>query len=102
MNLGIPKDSPGKIIGGETAMWSEQTGPTVLDGRLWPRSAAAAEIYWSGSYDEDNKRRTVKDVAERFHDWNYRLQARRINSEPIQPKFCAKDPGLCDIHKPVL
>ncbi|KAG1464348.1 hypothetical protein G6F55_001835 [Rhizopus delemar] len=102
MNLGIPKDSPGKIIGGETAMWSEQTGPTVLDGRLWPRSAAAAEIYWSGSYDEDNKRRTVKDVAERFHDWNYRLQARGINSEPIQPKFCAKNPGLCDIHKPAL
>ncbi|CAO3664780.1 unnamed protein product [Rhizopus stolonifer] len=100
MTMNIPKDSPGKIIGGETAMWSEQTGSTVLDGRLWPRSAAAAEIYWSGSYDKDNNRRTVKDVAERFHDWNYRLQSRGISSEPIQPKYCAKNPGLCDLHEP--
>ncbi|ORE03813.1 hypothetical protein BCV72DRAFT_257614 [Rhizopus microsporus var. microsporus] len=100
MTLGISESSLGKIIGGEAAMWSEQTGHTVLEGRLWPRSAAAAEVFWSGSYDENNNRRTVKEVAERFHDWNYRLQARGINSEPIQPKYCAKNPGLCDLHAP--
>lgn len=100
MTLDISESSPGKIIGGEAAMWSEQTGHTVLEGRLWPRSAAAAEVFWSGSYDEDKNRRTVKDAAERFHDWNYRLQARGINSEPIQPKYCAKNPGLCDLHAP--
>ncbi|KAI8973000.1 glycoside hydrolase superfamily [Pilobolus umbonatus] len=92
--------SPGKVLGGEVAMWSEQTGPTVLDGRLWPRSAAAAELYWSGSYDNQGQRRTLESVSERFYDWGYRLQTRGILSEPTQPKWCALNPGQCDLNPP--
>lgn len=68
----ISKDHKGKVLGGELAMWAEQTGPTVIDSRLWPRSSAAAGLYWSGSYDRDGERRTVKQPSERFYDWVYR------------------------------
>ncbi|KAI8060395.1 glycoside hydrolase superfamily [Gilbertella persicaria] len=98
MTLGIDKSHPGQVLGGEVAMWSEQTGPTVIDGRLWPRSAAAAELYWSGSYDKQGERRTIKTASERFYDWVYRLQARGINAEPVQPKYCAQHPHACDLH----
>ncbi|CAO3637158.1 unnamed protein product [Cunninghamella blakesleeana] len=95
------KDTPGKVLGVELALWAEQSGPTVLDSKLWPRSAAAAEITWSGSYDKDGKRRTVNgDVMARFSDWVYHLQARGIGAAPIQPKFCAKHPHACDLNEP--
>jgi hexosaminidase len=100
MNMDIPADSPGKVLGGEVAMWSEQTGPSVLDGRLWPRAAAAAEIYWSGNHDKQTGvRRTVKEVSPRFYDWVYRLQSRGIAAEPVQPKWCARHPGECDLNE---
>lgn len=97
MTLGITETQKGKVLGGEIAMWSEQTGPTVMDGRIWPRSAAAAEIYWSGSYTEEGERRTIQQVSERFYDWVYHLQARGIDAEPVQPKYCAQHPNACNL-----
>jgi hexosaminidase len=100
MTYGISKDHKGRILGGEVAVWSEQTGPQVIEGRLFPRASAAAEVYWSGSYDNKGNRRTVEQVSERFYDWVYRLQARGINAEPVQPKWCARNPGGCDLSDP--
>lgn len=97
MTLGIEKSHMGKVLGGEMAMWSEQTGPTVVEGRVWPRSSAAAEVYWSGSYDAQGRRRTVEMVSERFYDWVYRLQTRGIQAEPVQPKYCAQHPNACNL-----
>ncbi|SAM02102.1 hypothetical protein [Absidia glauca] len=97
---GVSKNHPGKVLGVELALWSEQSGPTVLDMKLWPRSAAAAEIFWSGPYDKKNKRRTLGEVQPRFNDWVYRLQARNIAAIPIQPKYCAKHPHACDLNDP--
>ncbi|KAI9496501.1 glycoside hydrolase superfamily [Zychaea mexicana] len=100
MTYGIPDDSPGKIIGGEVAMWNEQGGPTVLDSKLWPRSSAAAEVWWSGSYNQDGNRRSVRDLQPRIMDWNYRLVARGIDAQPLQPLWCVKHPERCDLNDP--
>jgi hexosaminidase len=100
MTYGQEESYEGKILGGEVALWSEQSDYHVLDGRLWPRAASAAEVYWSGSYDNKGERRTVKAVSERFYDWVYRLQDRGINAEPVQPKYCALHPGACDLNDP--
>lgn len=97
LTAGVNKSHKGKILGGELAIWGEQAGPTVIDGLMWPRSAAAAELYWSGSYDTNGNKRTVKSVSERFYDWVYRLQARGINAEPTQPKYCVQHPGACNV-----
>ncbi|KAI9264831.1 glycoside hydrolase superfamily [Sporodiniella umbellata] len=87
------------VLGGEVALWSEQSGPTVLDARLWPRSAAAAEIYWSGSYDSHGARRTLGEVQPRFNDWTLRLMSRGIDAEPNTSRWCLLHPNQCNLEE---
>ncbi len=45
----VTRDLQHLIIGGEAALWTEQTDEHNLDAKVWPRAAAAAEVFWSGS-----------------------------------------------------
>ena len=36
-----------RVLGAEAPLWGELVTDEMLDGRLWPRAAAAAELYWS-------------------------------------------------------
>ncbi|KAI8143947.1 glycoside hydrolase superfamily [Fennellomyces sp. T-0311] len=100
MEYGIAADSPGKVLGGEVPLWAEQVGPTVLDMKLWPRGGAAAELWWSGSYDKEGNRRTARNLLPRISDWNYRLIARGIAAQPLQPLWCVKHPERCNLNDP--
>lgn len=50
-----------------------------------PRSAAAAEVMWSGRYDQTGKQRDLNDAMPRIFDWRYRLVKRGIQAEALQP-----------------
>ncbi len=47
-----PEESK-RILGGEVTMWTELATPRTLDSRIWPRSIAIAERFWSPAHVTD-------------------------------------------------
>jgi hexosaminidase len=49
----LTSDQQKLILGGEICMWSEQLYSETVDSRIWPRSLAIAERFWSPQSDRD-------------------------------------------------
>ncbi|KAI1319433.1 hypothetical protein EDD11_004010 [Mortierella claussenii] len=88
-------DQQKMVYGGEICMWSEQTSPSNLDPNLWPRSAAAAEILWSGSQDEQGQSRPLLHAAKRLAAVRDRLVEMGVNAAPLFPSWCRHHPETC-------
>jgi hexosaminidase len=60
----LTKEEREKILGAEATMWSELVTPQTIDSRIWPRTAAIAERFWSPKNitDIDNMRKRLKVV----------------------------------------
>jgi len=93
------------ILGGEATMWSEMVSPENVDSRIWPRTAAIAERFWSPDYvrDVDDMYRRLKTVSFHLeelgltHIKNYAVMLRRLtDNAPIEPLKT-----LVDIIEPV-
>jgi hexosaminidase len=56
------------ILGGEVCMWAEQITPQTVDSRIWPRTAALAERFWS-----TRETRDVPDMYRRLAVESIRL-----------------------------
>ena len=58
------------ILGGEVAMWSEQLDAHTIDSRIWPRTAAIAERFWSSQSATD-----VNDMYRRLEPVSIALES---------------------------
>ena len=47
-NIDLTSEQKKFILGGEATMWSELVDSNNIDTRIWPRTAAIAEVLWSG------------------------------------------------------
>ncbi len=66
---GLTAEQAALIQGGEACMWGEQLTSTTIDSRIWPRTAAVAERFWSPANDRD-----VNDMYRRLTVENLRLE----------------------------
>jgi hexosaminidase len=92
------------VLGGEAAMWTEMVTAEMLDGRLWPRTAAVAERLWSPRQvrDADAMERRLLVVGgglERLgsrHEADPRLMVERMapgDPDPLLALWSAVEPA---------
>lgn len=77
------------VIGGETALWTEQVDSVLVDVKIWPRAAALAERLWA---EPDS---TWFHAEQRMLKHRERLVKRGIAAESLQPEWCMQNQGHC-------
>ncbi|UZJ56163.1 hypothetical protein CBS101457_005483 [Exobasidium rhododendri] len=91
-------DGPKRVLGGESALWSEQVDSGNLDSLLWPRALSGAEVFWTGADFTANgkqEKRSLLQAENRLHEMRGRVRAMGVLTSPIQPLWCALRPGSC-------
>lgn len=93
------------ILGGEVPSWAEFNTPEVVDARIWPRTAALAERFWSAKEvrNVDDMYRRLERVSfqleelEIQHIRNYEMMLRRLtDNNDIASLKC-----LADLVEPI-
>ena len=96
------------VLGGEATMWSEYVNWENIDGRIWPRTAAIAERYWSPeSVTDANSMYARLDIISQRLEWvglTHRSQPRKMLHRiagPASAEEFAALMALADLLEPV-
>lgn len=73
----LTPEQQARILGGEAAMWSEFVTPENIDSRIWPRTAAIAERFWSPQQ--------VRDVGSMYR--RLAIVSQRLEYYGLEPQF---------------
>lgn len=77
---GIPPEQRRHILGGQCCNWSEYTcNETELQWKMWPRTCATAEVFWSPAETRD-----FADFGRRMQEHRRRLIAQHVNCAPLK------------------
>ena len=88
----ITSDLEHLIEGGEVHLWSEQSDPVVLDQKVWPRAASAAEVMWSGPRNAS----MIEAASKRLAEWRERVVLDHgVQAGVVQMTWCLMEGG-CD------
>jgi hexosaminidase len=65
----LTAEEKARVLGGEATMWSEFVTPENVDSRIWPRTAAIAERFWSAQdvRDVDSMYRRMAVVSQKLN-----------------------------------
>ena len=69
-NTILTVEEKARILGGEATMWSELVTSATIDSRIWPRTAAIAERFWSSEniIDINSLRKRLKNISFRLEE----------------------------------
>ncbi|KAJ8975881.1 hypothetical protein NQ317_015214 [Molorchus minor] len=88
---GIAGNKKDQILGSEATLWTEQADTSSVDGRLWPRAAALAEVLWS------EPSTGWQEAEHRFLIHRERLVSLGIDADAIEPQWCLMNEENCRI-----
>jgi hexosaminidase len=80
-----------RILGGEATMWSEYVNWENVDSRIWPRTAAIAERYWSPQGTTD-----VASMYARMEAESTRLEWLGLTHRTFQRQMVHRMAGVAD------
>lgn len=88
----LTPDQQKRILGGEATMWSEFTTPEIVGSRIWPRTAAIAERFWSPQNTKD-----VESMYERMAMVSQRLTYFGQNYQATSAQMLQRMAGANDV-----
>lgn len=89
----LTPEQAARILGGEATMWSEYVTPENIDSRIWPRTAAIAERFWSPQSVRD-----VDSMYRRLAVVSDRLQYCGLNHQTVTESMLERMTGGEDTH----
>jgi len=81
-SLNLTPEEKSKILGGEATMWAEWITKENIDSRIWPRTAAIAERFWSPKNVNN-----VQDMYKRLDHVTLLMEAYGLRHITFQPKI---------------
>jgi len=95
------------VLGGETTMWSEYVNWENIDSRIWPRTAAIAERFWSPQVNDVPAMYVRLDLISKRLEWlglthrsGYHKMLQRIAGNATPQEFAALK-TFADVLEPV-
>ena len=84
----LTPEQTASILGGEATMWSEFVDGEIIDSRIWPRTAAIAERFWSPQQVRD-----LPSMYERMAEIGQKLPAYGIEYRATSEKMLERMSG---------